>query len=72
MSHSFILKTFKELGYGPIIIRRLKIMYQNINSATEINGAFTKPIKIKRGNRQGCPISMLLLIAAPESLTDIL
>ena len=69
MSHSFILKTFKELGYGPLIIRWLKIMYQDINSQIEINGAFTKPIKIKRGTRQRCPLSMLLFIAASGSLT---
>ena len=69
LSHQFVFKIFEKLGYGPIIVQWIKIVYSDIESKIEINGAYTDPIRIKRGIRQGCPLSMLLFITAADSLT---
>ena len=47
----------------------IKLLYKNIYSNVELNGALTKPVEIKRGIRQDCPISMILFITAADALT---
>ena len=69
VNHSFIYKIFKKLGFGPMMIQWLQIVYENITSKIQINGAFTQPILIKRGIRQGCPLSMIYFILAADVLT---
>lgn len=69
VNHSFIYKILKKLGFGPIMIQWLQIVYANITSKIEINGACTQPILIRRGIRQGCPLSMLYFILTADLLT---
>ena len=47
----------------------LELLYKNTFSHIEINGVLTNSIQMKRGIRQGCPISMLFFIAAANMLT---
>ena len=44
-------------------------MYNNICSKIEINGKNTQKIQIKRGIRQGCPLSMMLFILCTDVFT---
>ena len=69
LSHEFIFKILKELGFGKIMLQWFELLYKNNISNIEINGAYTPPIKMKRGIRQGCPLSMLFFITAAEALT---
>jgi len=47
----------------------IKLLFKDIYSNVEINGALTKNIKMNLGIRQGSPISMILFILATDSLT---
>ena len=51
----------EKLKLGKTIIEFIKLLYKDIFSKIEINGALTKKIIIKRGIRQGCPLSMYCL-----------
>ena len=69
ISHQFIFKIMEKLKLGKTILEFIKLLYKDIFSKIEINGALTKKIKIKRGIRQGCPLSMLLFIICTDVLT---
>jgi len=56
LSHDFIFKILKALGFGEIMQNWIKLLYKNTYSNIEINGALTETIQIKRGISQGCPI----------------
>ena len=53
ISHQFIFKIMEKLRLGKIIIGFTKLLYKDIFSKIEINGALTKKIMIERGIRQG-------------------
>ena len=46
-------------------------MYKDITSQVIINNALTEKIKIERGVRQGCPLSMLLFVLASVPLIEM-
>ena len=69
ISHQFIFKIMEKLRLGKTIIEFIKLVYKDIFSKIEINGALTKKIIIKRGIRQGCPLSMLLFVICTDILT---
>ena len=47
----------------------MKILYTNISSCSINNGFASEPFTLKRGVRQGCPLSGLLFILAAELLS---
>ena len=68
ISHTFIFKTLKTFGFGDDFIDWIKIMYAEVNSQLKINGEVSEKIYIKRGLRQGCPLSALLYALCSEVL----
>ena len=60
MSHSFLLKTLKHFGCGDNFIEWIKIIYSHFTAHVKVNGYKSAPIFIRRGIRQGCPLSYLL------------
>lgn len=70
ISHQFILDTAQQIGIPSSLSCWFKIILSNIYSKLIINGQQTDPIPIKRGIRQGCPLSMLLFILGLEPLSQ--
>ena len=68
LDHSIIWKSLKNLNVKSETIKWIQVMYSNITSQIQVNGALSKEILIMRGIRQGCPLSMLLFIIALEAL----
>ena len=62
------MKILKKIT-SPEIHRWIQLMYYGITSVIENCGQQTKEIQIKRGIRQGCPLSMTLYVLAAEALT---
>ena len=60
-----IFRHFEGFTWGTV---PLKIFYLFRKSKCLVNGFLTNDIIIKRGVRQGCPLSMLLFIIAQEPL----
>ena len=69
VSHHFIFKIMEKLKIGNKNLGFIKLFYKKIFSKIEINGDYTSEIKIKRGIRQGCPLSMLLFITCTDLFT---
>ena len=68
MSHTFILKTLRSFGMGENFIDWVKIIYTDTKVSVKINGFLTDEFDIKRGVRQGCPLSALLYVLCAEVL----
>ena len=56
------------MGFPDFIIRWVLNMHKNIQSICMINGNLTTPFDIKRGVRQGCPMSMIYYVIFQEPL----
>ena len=69
ISHKFLFKTLHRFGFGENFIAWIKILYGNVSSKVKVNGFLTEKIDIKRGLRQGCPLSSLLYVLCSEVLT---
>ena len=64
----FLLNVMKRMGFPEFIINWVITMHTNIQSVCMINGSITKPFDIKRGVRQGCPLSMIFYVIFQEPL----
>jgi hypothetical protein len=62
----------EEMGFKGDFLEITKMIYNNITSQVEINGARTEHISITRGVRQGCPFSMLLFVLATVPLIEMI
>ena len=69
IDHSIIWTTLQEMKVDETTIKWIQIMYKEITSQIQVNGALTPEILIRRGIRQGCPLSMLLFVIALEAFT---
>ena len=68
VQHNFMFKMLKKFQVPDPLIQWIKILYQNPTSTISVNGALTPSILIKKGIRQGCPLSMLLFGLVLEAL----
>ena len=68
LNWEFINKCLAAFGFGPNLLKWVKLMYNDISSCVINNGYTSRYFKLKCGIRQGCPLSALLFIIAAESL----
>lgn len=66
--HALILSKVKELGFDDDFTKIIKDTYKNAYSIIQLNGETSNPILIKKGVKQGCPVSPLLFNIALEPL----
>ena len=68
VGHTFLLKTLEKLDFASVFISWIQIILTDIKSQVKVNGYLTDEIDLKRGIRQGCPISALLHVLIAEVL----
>ena len=68
VNHEFLFKTMKAFGIGDRFIKWVQTIYSNATSILNVNGHFSDKIPLKRGVRQGCPLSALLYVLVIEVL----
>ena len=68
VDHHFLFKILDKMGFHHTFISWIRVLYTNTVSLCLINGHKTRPFTIKRGVRQGCPLSMILYVLAQEPL----
>lgn len=66
--HKAILWAMKRRGFPIELIKAIKNLYQNSFTNFHVNGEISDSIQIKRGVRQGCPLSPTLFNLCLESL----
>lgn len=64
----FLIRIMKKMGFPESIINWVLVLHTNIQSVCMVNGNLTMPFDIKRGVRQGCPMSMLFYVIFQEPL----
>ena len=65
----YLDKALDAFNFGLDFKVWIRTLYNNISSCTINNGYASKPFTLKRGVRQGCPLSGLLFILAGEALS---
>ena len=70
VDHNFLIKTFETFNFGEKFINFIKTIHTNIKSHVKNNGHFTNIIKLERGIRQGCPLSLPLYCLIAEVLAN--
>ena len=68
LDHNFMHKCLINFGFPQYFRSWVEIIYNKIEGAVINNGYTTKYFQIKRGVRQGCPLSALLFILIVEVL----
>ena len=69
VSWDFLFKTLKTFNFGPSFTKWVQILYNNPTSMVCNNGHASESFEIKRGIRQGCPLSALLFILVTEVMS---
>ena len=72
LDHNFLLTVLEKIGFGNNFISWIKVLLSNQESCVINGGSTTNYFKLKRGARQGDPISAYLFIIALEVLFIIL
>jgi hypothetical protein len=62
VDRTFLFEVLRKLGFEETFINYIKTLYEHANSKVFINNEFGENIYLKRGVRQGCPLSMYLYI----------
>lgn len=65
---TYLFKLLEAVNLGPRFIAYIKLLYTDITAAVRVAGHSSAPFPIRRGTRQGCPLSPLLFALAIEPL----
>ena len=70
MDWNFLFKVLQHFGYGSKIIQKIKTVYQNMEAQVKVNGHLPQDFLVRRGLRQGRPLSIILYIIFAEMFLE--
>lgn len=68
VEHAYLFDLLKAYGFGNGFISWVNLLYNEAECMVKIDGGLSVPIKVKRGIRQGCPLSGQLYSLVIEPL----
>ena len=68
----FLLKVLERMNFGPKFICFIKTMYTDVSCQISNNSYLSRKVTLKRGVRQGCPLSPLLYCVVAETLGNLI
>lgn len=68
VGHEYLLNVLKAFGFGETFISWIQLLYRGASVMLKVGGGLSCPIPVKRGIRQGCPISGQLYSLVIEPL----
>lgn len=68
----YLEHVLKKMGFHLDFISWVRVLYSNPTSRVQVNGYTSKQFELKRGNRQGCPLSPLLFAISIEPLAEMI
>ena len=69
MDHQFLYKTMDQMGFSNTFINVIKSLYENNTSMIINNGFLSSPVNLRKGLRQGRPLSLPLYVIQGEITT---
>uniref|UniRef100_A0A669BQM4 Reverse transcriptase domain-containing protein n=1 Tax=Oreochromis niloticus TaxID=8128 RepID=A0A669BQM4_ORENI len=66
VDHGFLFSTLKTFGVGQGFLTWVKLLYSDACCVVKVGGGLSCPVPVRRGIRQGCPISGQLYSIAIE------
>ena len=60
IQHPFMIKTLQKVGTEGTYLNIIKAVYDKPTAKIVLNGEKLKPLPLRSGTRQGCPLSPLL------------
>lgn len=72
VNRSFLTDLLKHLGFGPNFCKWIDILYNGAYMQIILNGYLTEKISLRRGVRQGDPLSPLLYVICVEALACLI
>ena len=70
VNHKYMYKCLEHFNFGDGLINCVKLFYNDVQSCVSNNGHLSDFFKIRRGVRQGCPLSAYLFIICIELLSN--
>lgn len=70
VEHQFIFHSLEKFGFGTFFCKAVKTLCANGNSSIKLKHGTTPRFNLKRGIRQGCPISPYLFLLCTQLLTN--
>lgn len=68
VDHYFLFAALRAFGLGEHFLHWIALLYNNVGCVVKVKGGLTRPVPVRRGIRQGCPISGQLYSLAIEPL----
>ena len=68
----FLLKVLERMNFGPNFMCFIKTMYTDVSCQISNKGYLSRKVTLKRGVRQGCPLSPLLYCIVAETLGNLI
>ena len=68
IQHQFMVKTLQKVGIQGTYLNIIKAIYDKPTANIVLNGEKLKPVPLRSGTRQGCPLSPLLFNIVLEVL----
>lgn len=72
IDHDYLLKVLRKLNLPENFVKIVQTLYSQADTVVIINGEISDPFRVKRGVRQGDPLSCLLFNLAIEPLSAAL
>ena len=68
----FLLKVLERMNFGPKFMCFIKTMNTDVSCQISNNVYLSRKVTLKRGVRQGCPLSLLLYCIVAETLGNLI
>lgn len=72
VEHDFMFQTLDKFGFGPYFCTAIKTLYNNANCSIKLHSGTSPRFELKRGIRQGCPVSPYLFLLCTQLLSDFI